>query len=143
MTFRPSFDPHPLRLPPGADLRQALQAHCTAQRWQAVFVLAGIGSLRPVSLRLAGTDTATVFDDDAELLTLSGTVGASGLHLHASVALSDGRVLGGHVSPGCTVRTTAELLLAVLPAHRFDREIDAATGYAELVVRPRSDERPA
>jgi uncharacterized protein len=129
--------PWPLRLQPGSDLRDALSALAAGAGHEAVFVLAGIGSLRPVALRLAGAASATVFDDDAELLTLSGTVGAGGVHLHASVALSNGRVIGGHVSPGCRVRTTAELLLAVLPAHRFDREPDAATGYAELVVRPR------
>ncbi len=134
-----TLDPQPLRLTPGSDLREALQQHAASQGWQAVFVLAGIGSLRPVALRLAGAEAATVWDEDAELLTLSGTLGAGGLHLHASVALADGRVIGGHVSPGCRVRTTVELLLAVLPAHRFDREVDAATGYAELLPRPRLD----
>ncbi len=41
----PSVNAIPLRLPPGADLRDALQAaHCAAGR-QATFVMAGIGSL--------------------------------------------------------------------------------------------------
>jgi predicted DNA-binding protein with PD1-like motif len=47
-----------------------------------------------------------------------------------------GRVLGGHVAYGCIVRTTAEVLIALLPDHRFDREPDPATGFEELVVRP-------
>ena len=38
---------------------------------------------------------------------------------------------------GCPVRTTAELLLALLPAWQFSREPDLCTGYAELQVRPR------
>lgn len=42
---------------------------------------------------------------------------------------------------GCTVRTTAEVLLALLPDWRLSREPDAATGYDELVVRPAA--RPA
>jgi hypothetical protein len=54
------------------------------------------------------------------------------------MAVSDaaGTVVGGHVAPGCIVRTTAEVLLVLLPQHRFSREPDAATGYAELVIRP-------
>ena len=44
-------------------------------------------------------------------------------------------VTGGHVAYGCTVRTTAEVLLALLPDWRFSREPDAATGFDELVVR--------
>ena len=43
---------------------------------------------------------------------------------------------GGHVAYGCTVRTTAELLLFLLPEWSFIREMDPATGFAELVVRP-------
>ena len=46
-----------------------------------------------------------------------------------------GVVRGGHVDYGCTVRTTAEVLVALLPQHRFSREIDATFGYRELVVR--------
>jgi predicted DNA-binding protein with PD1-like motif len=34
------------------------------------------------------------------------------------------------------VRTTAELLLAVLPDWQFNREFDPATGYRELQIRP-------
>jgi predicted DNA-binding protein with PD1-like motif len=48
---------------------------------------------------------------------------------------ADGRVCGGHVTPGCIVRTTAEIVVANLPGERYTREHDAATGFAELVIR--------
>lgn len=54
------------------------------------------------------------------------------------IRLTPDQVLGGHVAPGCLVRTTAEVLLALLPAWQFARESDAATGYDELVVRARA-----
>ena len=41
-----------------------------------------------------------------------------------------------HAGYGCTVRTTAEVLLALLPRHHFTREPVAATGWAELVIGP-------
>jgi len=45
------------------------------------------------------------------------------------------RVMGGHLCHGSLVRTTAELLLAVLPAQQgLRRSHDAATGYDELVI---------
>jgi predicted DNA-binding protein with PD1-like motif len=50
------------------------------------------------------------------------------------VSDAQGRVLGGHVGPGCIVRTTAELLLALLPGQRFTREHDPQTGYPELKI---------
>ena len=57
------------------------------------------------------------------------------MHLHAAVADADGRVTGGHVAAGCVVRTTAEVLVVLLPAWHFERAPDATTGYDELVVR--------
>jgi predicted DNA-binding protein with PD1-like motif len=124
----------PLRLSPGDDLRAAL----ARLGGDAAFVLSGIGSLREARLRFAGRDELWHRVGDLEILTLSGTLGAGGPHLHASVSDADGRVHGGHVAPGCIVRTTAEILLAVLDDVRFTREPDAATGYAELVMRPRT-----
>ena len=126
----------PIRLAPGADLRRALEAAVATRGLKAAFVLAGIGSLSSPRLRLAGAADAVPIDGDVELLTLSGSIAIRGSHLHASVARADGSVVGGHVAYGCVVRTTAELLLALLPAWEFERLPDAATGYDELVVRP-------
>jgi predicted DNA-binding protein with PD1-like motif len=125
----------PLRLHPGDDLRRALEAAVAAQRCQAAFVLSGIGSLGEARLRLAGAAEARHLVGDVEILTLAGTVAENGSHLHAALAGADGAVWGGHVGYGCTVRTTAEVLLALLPGWWFSREADPVTGYDELVVR--------
>ena len=119
-----------LRLNPGDDLRGALEA-----QGRTSFVVAGIGSLAHAQLRFAGEPVATRVDGPLEILTLSGSLTPDGAHLHASVSDASGRVLGGHVCAGCEVRTTAELLVAPLPPGTLAREFDAATGYAELVVR--------
>ena len=124
----------PLRLMPGDDLRGALEAAVAAHGCSAAFVLSGIGSLAATQLRLAGAEQACAIDGDVEILTLSGSVAGNGSHLHASVADASGRVLGGHVAMGCTVRTTAEVLVALLPDWQFRREVDVATGHAELVL---------
>lgn len=124
----------PLRLNPGDDLRRTIEAAVAAQGLQAAFVLQGIGSLADAPLRLAGADTTITLAGPSEILTLAGSVGPGSSHLHASLAGADGRVLGGHVPYGCTVRTTAEVLLALLPGWAFARAHDAATGYDELRV---------
>lgn len=127
----------PLRLTPGQDLRAALQAAAAEHAEHAgAFVLAGIGSLSTAQLRLAGASAVTAYRGDIEILTLAGTLTPDGPHLHMSIADADGRVFGGHVGAGCIVRTTAEVLLALLPEHRLGRETDPLSGYAELVVRP-------
>lgn len=128
----------PLRLLPGDDLRAALEAALGAQGGSAAFVLSGIGSLRPARLRLAGAEQIIELADAVEILTLAGSLAANGSHLHISVSDRQGRVLGGHVAPGCIVHTTAEVLLALLPDWQLQRGPDAATGYAELLIRPRS-----
>ncbi len=97
-------------------------------------MIAGMGSLSRASLRFAAQAQASSLDEPLEILSLTGSVSMNGAHLHASVATATGRVVGGHVTRGCVVRTTAEVLLVVLPEWRFDREHDPATGFAELVA---------
>ena len=119
-----------IRLNPGDDLRGTLEvlAHTG-------FVVAGIGSLTQAQLRFAGDPGPTRIEGPLEILTLSGSLTPAGAHLHASLSDAAGRVLGGHVCAGCEVHTTAELLVAPLPAGSLSRAIDPATGYAELVIR--------
>ena len=127
----------PLRLPPGADLRAAIEAALGSHT--AAFVLQGIGSLSVAQLRYAGVDSLTELRGDLEILTIAGSIAPDGAHLHMSVSDAQGRVFGGHVAPGCIVRTTAEILLAVLPDHAFSRELDVAgSGYKELVIQATS-----
>lgn len=129
------MDPLPLRLAPGSDLRAALEAEVARRSVRAAFVASGIGSLRETRLRFAGAREPVSIAGDVEILTLSGTISPDGAHLHMSVADAAGRVTGGHVARGCVVRTTAEILLLLLPGWTFAREHDEATGYAELVAR--------
>jgi predicted DNA-binding protein with PD1-like motif len=126
---------HPLRLFPGDDLRAALEDVLRQVNLSAAFVIQGIGSLSVAQLRFAGNEQPTELRGDLEILTLAGSISPDGTHLHMSVADPRGQVLGGHVGHGCVVRTTAEILVALLPEHRFSRERDADSGFMELVVR--------
>lgn len=133
----PASSFQPLRLRPGTDLRAALDQALRDSGHSAGFVVAGFGSLQRATLRLAGAESQATLEGELELLSLTGTLSPDGSHLHASVATTEGRVFGGHVTPGCFVRTTAELLIAWLPDWRFAREFDPSTGYAELQIQPR------
>jgi uncharacterized protein len=124
----------PLRIPPGADLRHAVEALATD--WpHGGFVVCGVGSLIDPGLRLAGQTGTTHYPGPHEILTLSGSFTAQGAHLHLSMADAQGRVIGGHVTHGNRVLTTVELLLAAPAEGQMRREPDAATGCLELVVR--------
>ncbi|MES2889626.1 MAG: PPC domain-containing DNA-binding protein [Pseudomonadota bacterium] len=125
----------PLRLLPGQDLRRALENLAAGEAFHAAFVMAGIGSLVQGQLRYAGESSEATVAGPLEILSLSGTLSRSGAHLHMSVSDALGRVCGGHVCYGNTIRTTAEVLLAPLPGWSLEREYDAATGFNELVVR--------
>jgi len=69
-----------------------------------------------------------------EILSLSGTLSADGAHLHIAIADSSGAVIGGHLCSGSLVRTTAELVIGLLPEWQFRRERDPATSYPELAI---------
>jgi predicted DNA-binding protein with PD1-like motif len=121
-----------LRLNPGDDLRASLDSALKQGGADAAFVVSGIGSLSGASIRFAGAENAARIEGDLEILTLAGSLSPDGSHLHISVSNAEGRVFGGHAAPGCTVRTTAEILVAVLPDWQFARTHDPLTGYAGL-----------
>ena len=125
----------PIRLNPGMDLRRALETAASARQWTAAVVLCGIGSLSRANLRFAGAAQSQPLIGNLELVTLAGTISPNGAHLHATIADGNGAILAGHLGYGCIVRTTGEVLLAILPDWHFSREPDPATGYDELVVR--------
>lgn len=124
-----------LRLAPGQDLKRELLDWAARGQHAAACVLTCVGSLSVAHLRFAGRDQGTSLTADLEIVSLAGTIGQGSAHLHLSVSDPEGRVWGGHVLEGCRVRTTAELVLGVLPGLVFTREHDPATGYAELVIR--------
>jgi uncharacterized protein len=130
------MDALPLRLHPGDDLRGAVEQALRDAGAEAGYLLQGIGSLSVAQLRYAGLAQPTELLGDLEILSVAGSVAPDGAHLHMMLSDARGRVFGGHVGRGCIVRTTAELLLALLPAHRFAREHDPLTGFAELAIRP-------
>ena len=129
-----------LRLSAGDDLRGALEAAFAdlAERHgiAAACIVSAVGSLSQAVLRYANQPAGREINGPLELLMLSGTLCADGAHLHGSVADAEGAVKGGHVLPGCIVRTTAEVVVALLPGWEFRRELDAATGFNELSARP-------
>ncbi|MFT3820692.1 MAG: DNA-binding protein [Rubrivivax sp.] len=127
---------HPIRLRPGADLRASIEQLAARLQHRSGFVVSGIGSLTVARLRMAGEADERLVQGPLEIISLAGSVSPDGAHLHMSVADAAGTVLGGHVCPGCEVRTTAELLVAELPGFQLSREFDAGTGFKELVIRP-------
>lgn len=133
------MEPLPLRLKPGQDVRDALEALLTSRGAKAGFVLQGMGSLSAARVRFAGAPSFTELSGDLEILTLSGSLSPDGAHLHISLADAHGRVLGGHAGRGCIVRTTAEILIALLPAYSFQRETDEQSGFKELVIKRLSE----
>jgi len=129
------METYTFRLRPGQDLKTEIDAFVKQQPVEAGAMLTGVGSLTDVTLRLANQDGPTVWRGHFEIVSLVGTLSVNGSHLHLSVSDSTGRTFGGHLLEGCTIYTTAELVIGVMPDLRYVREPDPTFGYRELVVR--------
>lgn len=128
---------HPLRLRPGDDLRDGIQAYVDAHAIEAGWIMTCVGSLTEYHLRFANQDGGDGKRGHFEIVSLVGTVSIHGSHLHLSVADERGRTVGGHLLDGNPVYTTAEIVIGESPRYRFLREPDPVTGYRELTVGPR------
>jgi predicted DNA-binding protein with PD1-like motif len=130
---------HATRLTPGTDLKSAITEFVKANHITAGAILSGVGSLSSLNIRLAGAQPdhqpSLEREEEFEIVSLNGTVGLEGMHLHISVSDREGNVVGGHLKDGCIVKTTVELVIIADPDQRFNRHPDPETGFDELVVK--------
>lgn len=126
---------HAFRLLPGTDLKKGIQHYITAENIQAAAMISCVGSLKFTRLRLAGAKDFFEQEGKQEILSLCGTLAIKGSHLHLCLADNTGKTVGGHLSDGCIINTTAEIVLAELPHFVFERKPDETTGFDELSVQ--------
>jgi uncharacterized protein len=130
------FYAHPFRLHKGDDLREAIEAKVKEGGFSAASVVTCVGSVQRIDIRLADESLPGPLEGPFEIVSLVGTLGRGGSHLHGAFADAKGNVIGGHIRPGCVIHTTAEVVLGVMPALVFDRTFDSNTGFDELEVSP-------
>ena len=126
-----------LRLRPGQDVRGGLLRFAKAKGLRAAFIASCAGSCTRTSIRYANQPGASVREGHFEIVSLTGTLAADGMHVHASFADSAGATFGGHLMDGCVVYTTAEIVIGEMSAVAFGRETDPTYGYRELAVKKR------
>ncbi|MBS1990818.1 MAG: DNA-binding protein [Cyanobacteria bacterium SZAS LIN-2] len=128
-----------VRLKPGSDLEQSLAKTARDNNLRAGVIISLVGSLTVGTLRLAGAPDGTEIQGPLEIVSATGTLSATSMHVHISVSDGAGKTIGGHLLPGCLVYTTVELVIHDLSDQwTFERAPDAETGYDELVVTPTS-----
>jgi predicted DNA-binding protein with PD1-like motif len=130
-----------LRLRPGQDLRQQIEAFVKQKHIRAGFIITTVGSLKQAALRLADQPSTTSFAGKFEIVSLVGTLGQDGMHLHLSISDNTGKTIGGHLVEGCLIYTTAEIVIGEAEGLIFSREKDPETTYQELRIRRRAPPR--
>jgi predicted DNA-binding protein with PD1-like motif len=125
------------RFGPRQDLRLSCIDLAKESGIEAAAVVTCVGSLERVAIRFANQQEPTILDGKYEIVSLVGMFANDNAHLHISIADEKGNILGGHLSDGSLVYTTAELAAVAFPSLSFQRELDPEYGYKELVVTPK------
>ena len=148
-----------LRLRPGEEVLESLQALVTRQGWAAVSIVSVVGSLTDAVIRYANQPGPSYRHGHFEVVAMSGTLEAAppeglepaqpegleadsrptlgGAHVHIGLSDGAGVMFGGHMLPGCRVYTTLEIVLLILEELRFTRSHCDLSGYPELVITSR------
>jgi uncharacterized protein len=129
---------HALRLNPGNDLRKTLQQFVENNSIHAGWIVTGVGSLKQYNIRFANQPSGEIATGFFEIVSLTGTLSLSGVHLHLSISDESGKTIGGHLLDENLIYTTAEIVIGESPHFSFYREVDSATGYRELVIKTNS-----
>lgn len=130
------METYALRLHRGQDLRLALESFAREHHLQGAVILSCVGCLQQVRLRDASGVHIQELAEHMEIVSATGTLSASRLHIHIALSREDLSTLGGHLVTGCIVNTTAEIVLLELGNVAFGGVFDPETGYEELDIRP-------
>lgn len=123
-----------MRMLPGTDVLHQIREFVNKHKIDAAVVVSAVGSTGTTMLRPAGLPEPRKFEGKFEVVSFTGTIGPSSHHLHMSISDPECHVYGGHVMPGCVVRTTFEVVLGLLEGLQFNRPKDVRTGYDELSI---------
>ena len=126
---------HVFRLKPGADLKRSIQDYVEKNQIEAGWILTCVGSLTDYNIRFANQEKTDSGKGHFEIVSLVGTLSKNGSHLHLSISDSSGVTMGGHLSDGCLVYTTAEIVIQSSKKLLFTREEDGSTPWKELKVQ--------
>lgn len=126
------------RLKPGEELQSALKRIAFEHTIKAGVIVSAVGSLTTASLRMAGANETTTIGGPLEIVSVTGTLSETSMHVHMSVSDSTGKTTGGHLVAGCKVFTTIELVILDLSDEwTFNRKQDEQTTYLELDAIPK------
>lgn len=113
-----------LTIAPGEELYDELERIMVKQKWQEVYILNGLGSLRlaetehPLGLDLPPVCEPFTVDGPLEIASLVGTVRFEGespfVHLHGSFVKNSKEVYGGAVNRGTTAYRGVEMFLMIV-----------------------------
>ncbi|MFC1847657.1 PPC domain-containing DNA-binding protein [Chloroflexota bacterium] len=141
-----------MRLAPGCDLMKSLEEIAEKENIQSGVVLSGVGSLSQVTLRNVRlfpdefpiTDRNRIYTpkkEPLELLSLSGNISRKDdevlIHGHVIISsgLDDGRTYGGHLTEGCLILSTCEVIIAEITGLEMIRNNDPETRVPELYLK--------
>lgn len=127
---------HAFRLHRGDDLRLSIEQYAVEHGLKAAVILSCVGCVHGARLRDASGVNIRALDGHYEIVSATGTVSKDRTHIHVSLAGEDLAVVGGHLTEGCTVNTTAEVVLLELADVLFTGAFDPQTGYTELEISP-------
>ena len=122
------------RLTNGMDLKKSIVEYARDNNIKAGIIGACVGCCYEVNFRLAGGKDFFHKVEDYEIVSMTGTISEDGVHIHVSFSDKEGVTVGGHLSDGCFVNTTCEIVIIEVDNYKLTREFDESTGYKELVV---------
>jgi uncharacterized protein len=122
------------RLKPGQDLKTEIINIVNNNKIKAGWIATCVGSLTEYNIRFANQPNGASKKGYFEIVSLVGAVSANGSHLHISVSDSTGNTIGGHLLQGCTIYTTAEIVIQSSNNLIFKREKDGTTPWEELQI---------
>lgn len=126
---------HVFRLHPGDDLYDSICAYAKEKAIAAGYIACCVGCVSKATMRDASGARIREIDEPMEIVSITGTVSEQRCHIHIAFSKADLTTVGGHLVSGCTIHTTAEIVICEMVNFVFGKVFDDQTGYHELDIR--------
>ena len=110
---------HALTLESGVDLLREIEEYVSTRKITLGVILSAVGDVSEAKILNSRTLRTTRLSEAMDILSISGTASPVRNHLHIVFGRDSTTVLGGHLTFGCVVGNSAEIIIGEVTPEEF------------------------
>lgn len=131
---------HALTLQGGDDLLRVIEEYISSRKIAIGVILSAVGDVSEAKILNSRTLRTTKINEAMDILSINGTMSQIRNHLHIVFGRDSTTVLGGHLTYGCVIGNSAELIIGEFsPEEYVNGDIPLPQAASEPILEPEDE----